>query len=477
MSRGSVIYYVSGLTDIYTQETLNTELNAQAPDAQWGDVAVEKDTITQVDPSDASLHRRAMGVFQFDGTNWTQILDRASSDPSTETRTAYNNETITALETAIRKAHMDEIRSYLSFIQRVYTNRFGDTWYNTHNLSKAITKWDDGTGTSVAKIFMGNYGAGDDEKYLTLEFGGTDTAKMKFIHRDAVGSIVDILTMAKTEVRSVVKLIAEQDAVVSQDLYVGQKISGSYLVNRSQYFYLYPSDNLDENTGAPTDGKALGVSSGKLVINYGGDFANGTEFQGAKIDHNNGSVYRVWTEEYEGHQTDNPDSKGIDACKLHGFHGDETDTANTIPVRTSGAKNIIEGTIRNALSAEGLVSPIYYDVAYIESFTQLWDQTYTFDCTTWKDDFMTNYGTANGIDESEFRVIAIPHLYTSWFKKGYGNTAIRFMARFLDWDTYNWMPRIKYGAQRYGQWGTAGGSAEIFLIGGWQNVFKYWDIL
>jgi len=485
MSRGSKTYYVSGLTDVTTQLTLDTEINAAINETpQWGDVAIEKDVNGLLDPATPGDHRRANLTFQFNGVSWINILQRSADDPSTDTKTAFNQEQMVGNVTPIRAAHVEEIRSFLSFIQKTYAKRYGDAWFNEHDWTRAVMSWSAGSGNSTGKIFMGSYGVASDQKHLTLEFGQTDNAIMKFIHRAASGSYSTVLELKKdlvslcADVEIQGKLTVQGDTRLNEDAYVNKKLSAAYLVNRNQFFYLNPTNNLDETTDAPTDGRALGRGTGDVLrVNYEGDFVGGTLIQGGlnhtpDIASSPASSYRVWTEEYAGHNDTNPDQLGIDADKLEGFHGSENDIPNTIPVRTNGPGNIIKGLVERAQQCNMLGAPIYYDYYYVSSFSLVWDTKVTIDCTAMAQQFMSDYGTANGVPIGDFRVMAIPHLSYQFFQEsGWGVKS--FKAQFLDWTAGPYKPRIIYGGKKSSGYGSVGGAIEVVLIGAWQEHLKY----
>lgn len=465
MSRGSKTFYILNI-DKTDQTSIDTSINSYIGSNypgeafQEGDLAVDTTVNTaNILSTDNTTHVPASSSYQFNGTNW--LLTR---------EVGWTDENIIGNVTKIRKAHTEEIRSFINMIHQIYAKRYGDTWYNSHDMSQAVLYWH--SNNDNARIYMANYEL--DKDFLTIECGDNITDLVRFVNRTPSESstVTNILDIGGDLVKCYTEANFDKDVKVAEDLNVAQKITGDYLINRSPYFYLAPSDNLDEDTGAPTDGRALGADTDTLVINVGGDFSGGSRFEGSKINHN---AFRVWTSEYEGHQSDNPDSLGIDSCMIHGMHADLNDNPNTIPVRTSEANNVIKGTIEKALFADSAGGNIYYDVAYISTFSQKWTLTYTFDCTAWKNDFMASFGTPNGIPASDFRVIAIPHLYSFYTPMGY-KAGSRFYARFTSWNVDPWKPIVQYGAQCQG-WGSSGGAVEVFLIGGYKETFKYWNIL
>ena len=121
-----------------------------------GDIAIEKSNAGII-TSDIATHKEKNKMWQYIGNVWTEILSRESYDPSNnlEKKAKFSDEELIQNVSKIRKAHMDEVRTFIDFVQRMYSKRYGDVYFNTHDYSNAILNWPIVTGKHFELVQIG----------------------------------------------------------------------------------------------------------------------------------------------------------------------------------------------------------------------------------------------------------------------------------------------------------------------------------
>lgn len=209
MSRGSNVYYLA--TQPNTGDltnSINTIINPTVP--QKGDIAIS--TYAQADgavTADLSSFVTANDAYQYNGSSWAAISTR---------ETIWTDPTLVANVTKIRLAHTEESRNYQNFVQKMYGRRYGDSWFNKHNMSKAILEWYQDTDT--ARIYMANWGG--DQSYLTIECGDNVDDRIRFANRQpaSLETAVTIVDIAGNEFRSYVPGYFQMDLTAEANFYV-----------------------------------------------------------------------------------------------------------------------------------------------------------------------------------------------------------------------------------------------------------------
>jgi len=174
MSRGPITTYINTNADTSTITNM-----------QKGDIAIVK--YSSLAPTAASAETSARAawqteVYQYNGTTWVASRTPEFTDP-----------TIIPNVTKIRLAHIEETRAFLRYIQDIYANRFGDTYYNGHDYTHAVMQWGP-SDTNIARLYLGDYGAGS--KWLTVEFSDSITDRVRFLYKDAArvsSTVLDIM--------------------------------------------------------------------------------------------------------------------------------------------------------------------------------------------------------------------------------------------------------------------------------------------
>ncbi len=213
MSRGSKVFYVVSV-DIADQASTNTSINNYITanyggmSGQKGDIAV--DILTNAASAlttDSSLHITARQIYQLDDTNWIALNNR---------EVTWTDPNLIGNVTKIRKAHTEEIRSFINYVNRVYGRRYGDTWFNTHNLSQAVLYW--ASENDYARMYMANYGT--DTNYLTIECGDNVDDRIRFVNKSGTNPVTNILDIGGDLFRNYVAAEFEKNLIVKENFFV-----------------------------------------------------------------------------------------------------------------------------------------------------------------------------------------------------------------------------------------------------------------
>ncbi len=188
MSRGIKVFYAS------QSSALPTSTGYGLPgDPQLGDYAIVKSDIVGASPR--VIQNTTVEGFLASDTYQARIFKWSGSAWSEATNFEFTDESLISNVSKIRKAHMDDYRSLIKAIQDNKLNKYGDSYYNTHNYTNSVMAW--GRDTDAAKIYLGDYGA--DAQYLTVEFGdnrGTFSEdRVRFLYRNlsTTDFIMDVL--------------------------------------------------------------------------------------------------------------------------------------------------------------------------------------------------------------------------------------------------------------------------------------------
>lgn len=302
MSRGSRVFYINSQPD---PGSLTADIGAQilalypGTDVQDGDIAV----CVEVAPNSAistdyDSHLESNEIYQYDGASWSVLSNR---------ETVFSDPNITAHVTKIRRAHMEEPRAFLHFMQRFYGRRYGDTWFNKHDMSGAILAWY--SENDYAKAYIANYGA--DQDYLTFEFGDSATDMIRFVNRTPSSNHVVnyILDITGEEIISYVDALFKENVQIDGTLYVeGVTTHNEKVILRAgdDYGIQWPGgDTKITENGTELNLSALGVD-GKVNLVVPDIHASQV-----KVGVN---IYENW------HAGNMGTGSGLDADLLDGYH-------------------------------------------------------------------------------------------------------------------------------------------------------------
>jgi hypothetical protein len=259
------------------------------------------------------------------------------------------------------------MRSYINFLQRIYARRYGDKWYNTHDMSQAILTWI--SNNDIARMYIANYGS--DLDFLTIEVGDNVTDMVKVVNRngsanDAVTGIVDLggdkctayvpfyfttTTTANAIITSatISNLVVSLSAIFncpitfSQDVTFKEKIIMDNSVDFDAEIQWGPNARIYSNSSS---NQINILGSSKVVIEIPAINTATAKWGGTE--------YPILTTAHEGH------TKGIDSDTLDGYHA-----SDLIALIDAGSGGGGETTITEAQAGDVLVHRIAKAVFYI----------------------------------------------------------------------------------------------------------------
>lgn len=170
MSRGANKYSITNtnISTTYSTASINAAITASygSNTSQYMDICFIATTASNSTIEDSS----------YLGSNNNNLIGKLFQkqangewlDITTSRQVAFTDETLITNVTPLRRAHTEDIRTFLRHIQQYYANRYGDIYYNSHNMTLAQLLWK--SGYSVNREYM------DSDGNLNIDIGTISTS-------------------------------------------------------------------------------------------------------------------------------------------------------------------------------------------------------------------------------------------------------------------------------------------------------------